>query len=280
MRDSKLKRKILKLSEQNVKIRTEIVVSDSKTRKQENKKTRKQASERASEITNKQASKVFSYWAEGELNSPPIVRMCINSQRQAYPDSYVFLDDSCIEDWIEVPEVIRKKRTCMSTTHYSDVIRLLLLKEHGGTWLDSTVFVTNKLEIKNGSFFAFTRPGDPFLLSSWYLQSMVPNNYLISKWLDSLLNYWSANTSLSDYFLLHYLFEANYHQDRKFKKIWSAREFYSFEEPHLLQSILLEKFDKANLDLVIAKSGIHKLTWKLPDQQPDDCQLKYLLRSY
>ena len=272
MKDSKLRRKIVTLSEQNAKIRTEIVMLDAAYQKQ----TIGQTNYR----TNKLSDNVFSYWAEGELNSPPIVRLCINSQRKAYPDDYTFLDDSCIEDWIEVPEVIRNKRECMSITHYSDIIRLLLLKEHGGTWLDSTVFVTNKLEIKKGSFFAFTRPNDPFLLSSWYLQSMRPNNYLISKWLDSLLNYWSVHTSLADYFLLHYLFEANYHQDRKFRKIWSRRELYSFEEPHLLQSILLEKFEKANLDMVLSKSGIHKLTWKLPEKLPDDCNLKYLLKSY
>jgi hypothetical protein len=71
--------------------------------------------------------------------------------------------------------------------------------KYGGTWLDATVFITNKLEIRNGSFFAFTRPTDPFLLSVWYLESMEPNNYLISKWLDSLLNYWSVNTLAIDY---------------------------------------------------------------------------------
>ena len=206
--------------------------------------------------------------------------MCINSQRKEYAGRYIFLDDKCIEDWIELPEMIKLKRPAMSTTHYSDIVRLLLLREHGGTWIDSTVFVTKKLEVKKGSFFAFTRPRDPFLLSSWYLMSDMPNNYLISKWLNSLLNYWSAHSSLKDYFLLHYLFEANYHQDRKFRKVWREREFYSYEEPHILQSILLEKYDKATFDMVLIKSGIHKLTWKLPEQLPEDCNLKYLLRTY
>lgn len=265
-------RKIVKLSDQNIKIRAEIVWFDATVRK-------KRRQEKHVVKKNTSSNNVFSYWSDGEVNCPPLVRMCIDSHRRAYPDNYILLDDSCIENWIKVPKIIKEKRACMSKTHYSDIIRLLLLKEHGGIWLDSTVFITNKLQIESGSFFAFTRPKDPFLLSSWYLQTFSPNNYLISKWLESLLNYWSEHNSLNDYFLLHYLFEANYHQDRKFRKIWASREFYTFEDPHLLQSILLDKFDSAKLEMVLAKSGIHKLTWKLPEFLPEDCNLRYLLRS-
>ena len=167
----------------------------------------------------------------------------------------------------------------MSTTHYSDVIRLLLLKRYGGIWLDATVLIKEKFEVSRGSFFAFTRPKDPLLLSVWYLWVQEPDNYLVSKWLDSLLNYWSRESLLRDYFLLHYLFEANYHQDRKFRKIWNAREIHSFEEPHLLQSILLDEYDEAAFRMIIATTGIHKLTWKLPQYISNRSNLNYLLNS-
>lgn len=72
MRDSKLRKKILRLSDQNVKTRTEFVMFDAATQKKDRETIRREQTDRSSD-------KVFSYWAEGELKSPPIVRMCIDS---------------------------------------------------------------------------------------------------------------------------------------------------------------------------------------------------------
>ncbi len=94
--------------------------------------------------TKVESSYVFSYWHAGINSCPPIVRACIESHKKYFGTRYIFLDSDNIAEWVEVPEIINKARSNMSETHFSDVLRLLLLERHGGVWVDSTVLFTGK----------------------------------------------------------------------------------------------------------------------------------------
>ena len=222
---------------------------------------------------------VFSYWAQGEIAAPELVKNCIKSHREIYGSDYVLLDDTTLGEYIDIPEIITLKRSVMSNTHYSDVVRLLLLKKYGGTWIDATVFLTGKLKIEQGSLFAFSRANDPYILSVWFIWVNGPDNYLIRCWLESLINYWDHHDSTVDYFVLHFLFESNFHRDRKFRRIWQSRQVMSYIEPHILQSMLLDEFDLSSYEKVLGESKVHKLTWKLPAEVPTGSLLEYMLKK-
>jgi hypothetical protein len=94
--------------------------------------------------TKVESSYVFSYWHAGINSCPPIVKACIKSHKKYFGTRYIFLDSENIADWVEVPEIINKARSVMSETHFSDVLRLLLLERYGGVWVDSTVLLTGE----------------------------------------------------------------------------------------------------------------------------------------
>ena len=153
------------------------------------------------EITRKSRDKnsyVFSYWHSGFDDSPPIVRACIKSHKKYFGDNYVALNSGNISDWVVIPKRISDLRSSMSETHFSDVLRLLLLERHGGLWLDSTVLLTGEPSLRsNLDFFCFSRDRDPRLLANWWIEAR-SGAYLVEQWLGHLLAYWDQHNYLID----------------------------------------------------------------------------------
>jgi Capsular polysaccharide synthesis protein len=209
------------------------------------------------------SSPSFTYWNTPLEDAPPIVQACLVSQLKHLGNSHRVMDDRHIAHAISMPSTIITKRDCMSTTHYSDVIRLCLLAQYGGVWLDATVFLSGPIEdsLRSSEFFAYTRPHDPYLISSWFLAAE-RSNYLILRWLELLVQYWREFNQLVDYFLLHHLFEILVLTDRRFRQVWSSMPERSFLPPHVLQSRLLSDFNITIIEEAYRQTPIHKLTYK------------------
>lgn len=208
---------------------------------------------------------VWTFWDQELTEAPPIVKKCIESQALQFGERLIVLNDSTIHKYLELPDFLITKRHLMSTTHFSDVLRLLLLSKYGGTWVDATVYLSSAPKSPVTNLFAFSRPHDPYLLSSWFLQAR-PQNYLITKWLNTLLTYWRTQGTLIDYFLLHHLFEIECLLDQKFWLEWATVPGKSFKEPHVLQSLLGASYSPALLQEVLDMSDVHKLTYKFESQ--------------
>jgi len=208
---------------------------------------------------------VWTYWDQGKDCAPAIVDKCISSQRLHFGDRHILLSDRSLAEYIDIPNYIVEKRHLMTTTHFSDIIRLLILKKYGGTWVDATVFISSSPSDPESGFFAFSRPHDPYFLSSWFLQARA-NSYIVSKWLSVLLDYWKSHDALIDYYLLHHLFEVEVLVDKKFSREWSKVSFKSHVEPHAFQSLLGRQYIPGMLNKVIFESDVHKLTYKFPEK--------------
>lgn len=93
--------------------------------------------------------KIYFCWLQGKENFPPIVRICYNSLKQnAGSYEIVFLDEKNFSNYVEIaPHILDKfKAGKISRTHFSDILRVNLLEQHGGLWLDATILVTEPLE--------------------------------------------------------------------------------------------------------------------------------------
>lgn len=101
---------------------------------------------------------IWTMWWQGEDSAPPIVRACIESMRKyGGGRDVVVLDKDNYMDYVYIPEIImnrleegRKdmsllKNTVLSLTHFSDIVRVLLLYQYGGLWMDSTILLTDNL---------------------------------------------------------------------------------------------------------------------------------------
>ena len=111
---------------------------------------------------------VWMSWLQGEENAPIIVQQAIKSVRKNFPNRKVILiDNENLTSYVHLPDFVMEKwnKGLISNTHFSDLLRLYLLIEYGGVWVDATVFIKKVpadilKEIDKGLFFFQNlRPG-------------------------------------------------------------------------------------------------------------------------
>lgn len=222
---------------------------------------------------------VWQYWAQGAENAPDIVKVCMRSVRRAFPGYRVIvLTEKNLARYVGIPEEYSRHNERITRTHFSDLLRIELLYRYGGIWVDSTVLMTAELpkKIREAPFFCFTRPSDPYLLSSWFMKAEI-GDPIIYAWRRMLRSYWGGNDHLSNYFLLHYLFEAAVTLNGELRAAWQDTPVLSSPDAHVLQANLANTFDPNAFDSITRASAVHKLTYKLPEFDTSGTYYEYLL---
>ena len=92
---------------------------------------------------------IWICWWQGLKNAPEIVKRCVASiQKNAGNHKVIMITDENYKEFISFPAWIEEKyaRGIITKTHLSDLLRISLLAQYGGVWLDSTFFCTGDLE--------------------------------------------------------------------------------------------------------------------------------------
>jgi len=157
---------------------------------------------------------VFVLWLQGERAAPPLVQMCLRRWRRLNPDWDVRVLDRSDVDRIlaDVPEAVRS----VQPQALSDVLRIKLLAEHGGVWVDATTFPTAPLDLwlpaaAASGFFAFRGHRPPLAVDSWFLAA-APDHAVPRLWWEEAYRYWSRRRTLVE-FARRDLWDINYHFD-------------------------------------------------------------------
>ncbi|WEI93502.1 capsular polysaccharide synthesis protein [Enterococcus casseliflavus] len=212
---------------------------------------------------------VWIAWFQGIENAPDIVRKCYNSLHSYLPDKKIILiTESNYNDFVKLPITIEKKRKSgiISDAHFSDILRIELLYTYGGTWIDSTVLLTDSNFPKaffNADFFIFQKlkpgsNGDKIGLSSWFIHS-IPNHEIIRNTRAMLFNYWENKNHLVDYFLLHHFLAIS---KKRFEMKNKPIPKFSNDVPHMLLLEMNERFDDDRLKDILKATPVHKLSYK------------------
>lgn len=84
---------------------------------------------------------IWCFWWQGEALMPEVVRHCYNGIKSNNSHVFLITKDN-IEDYVKLPASIYEKVEAgkISFTHLSDILRLTLLAERGGMWIDVTCF--------------------------------------------------------------------------------------------------------------------------------------------
>lgn len=86
--------------------------------------------------------RIFTFYEPRE-NIPAYLKLCFDSWQKFLPDyEIILLDYKNLQSWIDT-SVFCKEFYKFSLPVQSDVIRCLVLKEHGGLWLDIDTIITN-----------------------------------------------------------------------------------------------------------------------------------------
>uniref|UniRef100_A0A6C0LXV5 Glycosyltransferase n=1 Tax=viral metagenome TaxID=1070528 RepID=A0A6C0LXV5_9ZZZZ len=191
------------------------------------------------------SKQIWSYW-DGE--QPKIVRKSIESWKKYLPDWKInILDNNSLQEYhIEKP----KSYELLSSTTKSDVIRLSLLYNYGGLWMDASIILLDNLnwleQYKKYPYYGFIYSDDIRYVESWFLYSPRKQEPLIHMWITTFneildtpsyedhIAYTSQCTTNNSYFMIYqafcYLVDSNSEFAQAFHTIpfkKSKKHFYN-----------------------------------------------------
>ncbi len=215
---------------------------------------------------------IWICWWQGLDSAPELVKRCIESiQKNAGGHKVIILTEDNYKDYVTVPKWVEDKKDAgiISRTHYSDILRLSLLAEHGGMWLDATFFCAKNCidEYFKYPLWSIKRPD--------YLHCSIASGYFATyslkcdadkRWIfatirDFFLHYWKTNDKLIDYLTLDYMIVL---AQRKDPRIAAEFEKTVPNNPLCdeLYKVLGEPFDAQKWAELTKDTALFKLTWK------------------
>jgi capsular polysaccharide synthesis protein/methyltransferase family protein/polysaccharide pyruvyl transferase len=226
---------------------------------------------------------IWTCWLQGQSHAPELVRKCLDSWQVRNPEwDFRCLDADTIARYVDVNAHIDLKKQMITAASFSDILRLLLLHEYGGVWVDATAYCNVPLNdwlplAASTGFFAFARPSESREIASWFLAAQ-HGNTLIAKWTAAALAYWRGRESTQDYFWVHHQFGELCSIDQDAFRAWQNVPRISADGPHAVQHVgMYEDYDsaKAKIDWTVP---VFKLTHRLErDRLSANCLISRLL---
>lgn len=214
---------------------------------------------------------IWTCWFQGRTHAPHLVERCLDSWERCNPGWELrCLDATTIEKYIPIGQYVDLERQAITAAALSDIVRILLLHEYGGVWVDATLYCNRPLDdwlpgVMDEGFFAFSSPGPDRPLSSWFL-SAEPHTYLISVWCAKAIDYWSDRSGADEYFWFHYAFRELIAVDRAAAAAWQRVPRVSADGPHalLMDGLMFRPKDEVYED-VDWTTHAFKLTHRVPE---------------
>jgi len=191
------------------------------------------------------------YWGQGWDRAPLLVKKCKESWLHYNPEWTVHALDAnslrdhfdlyrwmpCNDNWqpsyfqdlkeqlhqlLHSTRLIKHKKIKIQAL--SDIIRINLLHQYGGVWVDATAWCHRPLDewltpLSKG-FFCFCDKEDPSVISSWFLAAH-KNNYVVDTFHAEVEKYWSKHDKATEYFWFHSIFKELYENNEEFQSLWS-----------------------------------------------------------
>ncbi len=173
---------------------------------------------------------IWMYWEQGWDNAPEIIKQCRKSWERENPNWRInALDSSSASKYVNLEKYSSLKKEHIQS--FSDILRINLLKECGGVWVDATTFCSKPLDewlptVMTSGFFAFAKPGCDRLVSSWFLAT-VTDNAIVKEWAKLTEEYWESRKEPDEYYWFHYLFEEGVNKNAEMKNIWKKTPYVS-----------------------------------------------------
>lgn len=222
--------------------------------------------------------RIWVFWGQGEAAMPPLIRICYQQLKRNH-ENVTLLTCENVGKYITLsPVIFEKVKTGVITwTHFSDIVRNTLLAQHGGLWLDATVWVPLKLPVEkllqmplftaSGTFTPSLRTlcfwtSLQWSWSSWCLWAK-DKNYLLFSFVSTMLQKFAqVETVFPDYVLQDYLiYYACCHFPSVAKDMEKCREV-PCEYRNELAAIMAQPYDEERYRELIKTDFIFKLSFR------------------
>lgn len=221
-------------------------------------------------------STVWFCWLQGIDSAPPLVKACYRRACIILKGIYnvVVIDATNYSEYATLPDWVVKdwKSGKIGNAHFSDLLRMQLLIEHGGIWMDSTAYLTDEipLYVKESDLFIFRTnlfvyayplecKDDGVVGNNWFISAKSNDPFLIIM-RDKLLEYWSQKNRREHYYVWHLMFSVI---SQKYPEYWNNVPVGCDIATNYLVECLGEPYSDSKWNNMKSISFIHKLSWKI-----------------
>ncbi len=227
--------------------------------------------EKTSDVSKESSnSNIWIFWWQGYEAAPLLVKKCIDSiTRNAENHPVVLITKENWRNYADIPDYIIQKleKGVITLTHFSDILRMVLISKHGGLWLDATIFVSREIpeycfelpyfsihyetstsRIAQGKWAGFCQAGQKDSLIHIFCR-------------DIFFSYWKKYNKLIDYFLIDYTMLIGYNNIPEFKKLVDSLPLNN-QGIKELDKHFNDEYSKELLDNILSESTFFKLNWK------------------
>lgn len=209
---------------------------------------------------------VWVFWNSGMEEAPNIVKTCYKTLEKNSNGTVIALDENNIDDYVIFPDYIKKKTKNgnIPMAGYTDLMRFALLEHYGGTWIDSTVYLSGPIssEILNSDFFALRNTmmliDNPVLYPAWFLHAK-SGNKTIQEIRNVAFAYWAKEQHVIEYLLPNLIIT----ELIKGTNLEKNMPYLSTDYSEYLMKCLGDEYRQEKLDWIFGLTSIHKLSYKL-----------------
>jgi hypothetical protein len=224
---------------------------------------------------------IWIYWDRGEAEAPELVRHCIASWRERNPGWDVrVLDMTTAAQAVDMPQ----GPSDIPVQSYADLLRLRLLRRHGGVWVDATAYCIAPLDgwlppLAQRGFFAFmwTRndswfiwPGMRRTLTNWFIASE-PEGGIVSSWEAASFDYWQGRKTPHTYYWPHVMIDYLCLTNRTFRRLFADIPRIGCYGAHLVHDCVTHGHDPDDIAalLAIGATPVQKLRWNWSEERAE-----------
>lgn len=215
---------------------------------------------------------IWVCWWTGEETAPPLVKRCMESIRKNAGEHPVYLvTQNTYAEWMTIPPYILQniERKTMGFAHLADYIRVTLLAEYGGLWLDATIFCADKIPKECFNLPIFTCKSNP--IESRYLSRHQWTTFCLGGYQGNVFYrflreafeaYWEQNAYAIDYLFFDHLI---YLAKKCIPAICRHLESIPVNNLHRddLQAAMNAALAAENFEQIIRKDTVlYKLSWR------------------
>lgn len=214
--------------------------------------------------------RIWVCWLQGESAMPPIPKICLDSiRKQANGRKVHLLTSENFRDFVKIDDNIINlyKSGRIKNCHFADILRISVLSQLGGLWMDATLFCSSEISSK---FFSTpfhtirTAPFGNFVSQCrWavFCLGAHPGNKLFSLLERLFADYLSHESLFVDYFLFDQFIDILYKLDSEVKDMIDS---VPLSNAHIfeLSRILTDSYDPKKWDSITSDTSVFKLNWK------------------
>lgn len=213
---------------------------------------------------------IWYFWLQGEDNLPPIPKLCLQSIRKhANGHEVIVLTADNYKEYVNIPDTLIEMYRAgrIKAAHFADILRVNLLAQQGGLWLDATMLVTNDLpqEIFEMPFFSVKTEKKGYFVSQcrWavFCLGAQKGNPLFVQ-LASLFEQYLTTTDLFvDYFLFDNFIDMLY---QRYPLIREQIDVLPLNNPcvHEMTPLLCANVSDADFEELMRDTYLFKLSYK------------------